>query len=184
MKKTLFFTIILLVYSCKSQIKKEGDYNAILNDLVKNELKIRDSIFLFDPKQKEVRNASFMHYLKNSTSEISSNIKAFLIKNSIYLEQEIGNFEEQNQSLLSPIKKIENKRIKYLQRPINLKDTIKYMKFKYMKYTFHLPKPIFTKDKKYALVDYYSKGGGLYLLIYKNKNGNWKEVDRLYYLRF
>ncbi len=101
----------------------------------------------------------------------------------IDIKKEIPYFKKQiEQYQTFDTTKFSVKKIRYLPRPKNLKDTLKYMDYKYAKYAFGLSKPVFTRNGNYAIIDYYS--GGAYILVFKKVNNIWKEQSKYLILRY
>jgi hypothetical protein len=193
-KITISLFFVLSFYSCVSTYTKlENDYYQVINLVLTKGVERQDSLFLPLPyaklefnKRKKEKEIHTIFKSINLTEYTHTDAIDFLKRQTnIDIEEEMPYYKKQiKQYQVIDTTQISIKKIRYLPRPRNLKDTIKYMDFKYTKYSFVLSRPIFTKNGKYAFIDYYGKSGGVYILIFKKINNNeWKEYAKYLVLK-
>ena len=189
MRKIIILVLsIICFYSCISlQGNLKGDYYKIVNKVLSNQLKEQDSIYLITPySKKELKRE--MHVEKNPIDywTIDKNSIHFFKKEAnIDIKSELPYFKEQIKKQFNYIdttKIIKDKRIRYFPWAKNLKDSIKYMNFKYTKYLSPIPQPVFTKNGSYGVM-YYHRRGGFYFYIFKKTSKGWIEYAKYLSLR-
>lgn len=173
------------LFSCASTHKRfEKDYYQIINLVIEKSKERQDSLFILRPysnkdfkkRKKEKKIHNILKAIDFLEARTLFDLNNFLKKEAnINFEKETPYFKKQiKQYKTLDTSKITLKEIRYLPRAKNLKDTIRYLSYPIAKYSFSLSKPVFTKNGKYALIDYY-KHGGFYIVVYKKEDNIWRE---------
>ncbi len=178
MKNTIgILFLIFLVTSCSLYKNNEqGTYdiiNIVLSDKIDEK---KDSINLFvviDTKNSELY--KMLYDEKHKTDRLFKN---FLSHHNIPInfDEEKDYFKNQIIEPLSlDLDKIKPKKLSIYDFPINQVEKSKYSNPEFGKNSFYLVRPVFTKDKKYAIMYQRINDHIFYFQVFHKKNSVWQK---------
>lgn len=166
-----FLIIILLFSSCKNEINLKNDY-IIFNKIIEKTNSDKYHIIIKKSNNNEFV-VSKISELSNATNQLKQDslkqvygIKNSVINNLIFNKNEYHFLITQKYDSIWDFDKISKKN----------KQLIKVSKKNLIKNKIVISKPIYTRDKKFALVKIHNKSM-LYIQVFQNKNNEWIEKN-------
>ena len=170
--KILVLISYLLIISCASlQEKNSEDQSDIIGLLLETAAKNRDSVYVVDwiGKKKFDYKKSKILTIKDDINSFK-NFQIFLFKQGIEYSKEVKYFKRQ---LRNPIP-INKKKIKLNIVRFFSTDMDKFNLDKNTGYYYNLPRIIFTRDGKNAIIYQKNNETANHFTLFKKVNGKWK----------
>lgn len=165
----IVFTLLILANSCVKD-KKQSNDDSVLGALIEDEIsKSKDSLFyLLEENSNDLIIKRYNMYQKYK------DLKSDSIINIVFSKSEYENIK--SQSLDSSAWSIEIKNNKNFSFVSERNQSNMFLN--------HVSKPIYVKNKKYALIYNLKKGkNDIYFMptiyVYKNLNGSWERVYKI-----